>query len=218
LGAALDKLAKDFDLPYELNAAAFKFGMEPDVRKRLIVDPEPVLPMKGARVEAVLRRVLSHIMVDSDATFLLRRDHIEITTGTFLALEIFGGDAPGPRFPLVNLTADQRPLDKWLDTLSEQTGQNIFLDPTVGERARTPVGVRLYNVPLDLAVHMLARSAGLKTVEVVNVLCLTDKEKVSELRALPINRLSRTEAARRWQQQRHFDERDLNPLLLLPKP
>jgi hypothetical protein len=221
LREVLDKLAKDYDLTFEVNEAAFKFAMVEDVLKKEVASPNAIQAMKGVRVETVLRKILERIpsggAPNSAATILLRRDHVEITTGTMLALEVGTEDVPGLQYPLVHLTPTQRPLEEWLDALSEQTGQNIYLDPMVGQRGRALVGTRLYNVPLDVAVHLLSSGAGLKTVEVANVLCVTGKENVQALLSSPIPRLTRAQTARRVAMTQ-LDEGDPSPLSVLPKP
>jgi hypothetical protein len=164
----------------------------------------------------VLRKLLSRIVVGSGVTFLVRRDVLEITTGQFRDLEVFGEEPPGRKFPFVHLTPTLRPLEDWLDSLSERTGHNVYLDPRAAERGRTMVGARLYNVPLDLAVRLLAHAAELKVVDVENVLCVTPKENLAPLFAAEVARRNRDEAARRRSQL--LDEGDLDPLHFLQRP
>jgi hypothetical protein len=217
LGEALDKLAKDYDLSFDVNEAAFKYDNAEDILHKEIATPTPIPPMKDVPVEKILRAVLKRIAINSGATLLLRRDHIEITTGLLLALEVGIPDVPGMQYPIVHLTGTQRTLEEWLEVLSEQSGQNIYLDPIVGQRGQAMVGSRMYNVPLDVAVHLLASGAGLTTVEVSNVLCVSTRENAPRLLSSPFPRLSRSATARNLISST-VDDGEPSPLSLLPKP
>ncbi len=48
-----------------------------------------------------------------------------------------------------------------------------MLDARVGEAAKVPVSAELTNVPLDTAVRLLADMAGLKSVQIDNVVYVT---------------------------------------------
>jgi tetratricopeptide (TPR) repeat protein len=83
---ALDQLSKRYDLAFDVNEKAFKFEMVPDVTKTEIAQPNPI-PEMNATLGTVLRKILARIPVPSGATFLIRKDVIEITTGQFAAAE-----------------------------------------------------------------------------------------------------------------------------------
>jgi hypothetical protein len=83
----LDQLAKRHDFAYTFNEKAFKYEMLNDVVKTEVANPSPLPPMR-ASLARVLAHVLSRIAVPSGATFLVREEGIEITTGQFQEAEI----------------------------------------------------------------------------------------------------------------------------------
>jgi hypothetical protein len=179
---ALDQLAKMYDLSFDVNERAFKFEMVPDVLKTEIAQPNPI-PAMNATPAVVLRKVLARIPVPSGATFLIRRDAIEITTDQALREEVWGANYRGPWLPLVYVRFEGVPLQEALRQLARQTDTNIVLDPSVGPKARLPVTARLRNTPLEVALHLLADMAELQAVQVGNVAYVTTPRKAAPLRA-----------------------------------
>jgi hypothetical protein len=181
---ALKQLAKRYDLTFDLNEKAFAEAPDdlPDVLKTPIADKTPI-PEGNVSLGTVLKRVLARVPAQSTATFLIRRDCVEITTGKALRREVWGEDYRGPRLPLVHVTLDRRPLEEALKELAEQSDFNIVLDAGVGEKARTPVTARLRNTPLDRAVCLLADMAELRPVHLHNVLSVTTAAKADALEA-----------------------------------
>lgn len=176
LGDALEQLAQLYDVDFEINDRAFKPEQVMDVARTEIAQPA-IPPVKRATLERVLRKVLDRIPVPSGATFLVRRDCIEITTNQFVSMEVYGdtGNAPykGPHLPLVNRTITPQPLDEALGQLAEQADFNILVDNRAREQSKTEVSARLRNTPLDSAVRLLADMAGLRVVHLDNVLYVT---------------------------------------------
>jgi hypothetical protein len=198
---ALDKLAKVHDLAFVINERAFKYEMlnEP---ARVPVAETPLPPLT-APLRQVLQKVLDRVPVPSGATYLVRRQVIEITTGQFADWEV-KANRPFPRsvedvpeleeevsfpWPRVQLTFDQCPLDRALDALAEQGSANIVLDPRLGEKARAPITCALRNTPLDTALFLLAAMADLDFIRVDNVFYVTTPARVEAL-------------ARRWKKHR----------------
>jgi hypothetical protein len=181
LGEALEDLGKKYGLSFDLKETAFKFENLQDVEKTEIASPNAIPPMKNVRLDTVLRKVLSRIPSPSGADFLVRRDVVEITTGTFIRAEVWGAVEDGPFLPVVQVLADRRPLDETLKELAEQSGYNILLDVRAGENGKTPVTAELYNTPLDTAVGLLAAMARLRPVRVDNVLFVTNAETAEAL-------------------------------------
>jgi hypothetical protein len=179
---ALDILANRYDLPFDINETAFKFEMLPDVAKTEIAQPNAI-PEMTAPLGAVLKKVLARVPVPSGATYVVRRDTIEITTVEALRKEIWGEDYRGPMLPLVRSNFEKLPLRDALRELAQQAEYNIVLDSSVDdEAAKTPVTARLRNAPLDTAVRLLADMAGLRVVQTANVLYVTTPEKAEALR------------------------------------
>jgi hypothetical protein len=180
---ALDQLAKMYDLSFDVNERAFKFEMVPDVLKTEVALPDPIPPMNATPAHA-LRKVLARIPVPSGATFLVRQDTVEITTGQALRDEIWGANYRGPWLPLVYVRFEDVPLQEALRVLARQTDTNIVLDMDVGRRARAPVTARLRNAPLGVALRLLADMADLRAVQVANVLYVTTPRKADRLQAM----------------------------------
>jgi tetratricopeptide (TPR) repeat protein len=86
LSEALDQLAKRYDLSFDINEKAFKFENVNDVAKTPITEGSAIPPMHST-LSTVLRRILQRINVPSGATYVIRQDHIEITTGIFAGAE-----------------------------------------------------------------------------------------------------------------------------------
>jgi hypothetical protein len=180
LREALDILSDRYGVQFEVNVQAFKFEMVEDVLLKEIASPHPVPPMKNARLDHVLRRLLSRIVTNSGATFVARRDFIEITTGLFRECEIWGnGRAGGTMLPLVHRKFDKVPLDQVLNELADLTDFNIVLDPRTAEKGKVAVTARFLNTPLDTAVRYLADMADLRSFQQDNMLYVTSKENAA---------------------------------------
>jgi hypothetical protein len=134
--------------------------------------------MKNARLDQVLRLILGRIVTNSGATFVLRQDAIEITTGAYRVAEVWG-NGPPPFLPLVHRTFDKVPLDQALRDLSDRADYCVVLDARVGEKGKAPVTARFLNAPLDTAVRLLADMSGLRSVQMDNVLYVTTKENAA---------------------------------------
>jgi tetratricopeptide (TPR) repeat protein len=83
---ALDVLARRYNVSFDVNEKAFQVDQVMDVLKSEIANPNPIPPM-NATLGTVLKKILSRIPAQSGATYLIRKDQIEITTGTFAAAE-----------------------------------------------------------------------------------------------------------------------------------
>ncbi|HZY83903.1 MAG TPA: hypothetical protein VFE78_03675 [Gemmataceae bacterium] len=180
---ALDNLAKRYDLSFDVDEKAFKAEAVPEVLRTEIAQPNPI-PEMNATLGAALKKVLARIPVESGATFVVRREVIEITTVEALRKEIWGEDYHGPMLPLVRSNFEKLPLRDALRELAQQAEYNVVLDSAVAEEAaKTPVTAKLRNAPLDTAVRLLADMADLRSVQTANVLYVTTPEKADALRA-----------------------------------
>jgi hypothetical protein len=153
-----------------------------DVAKTEVANPT-IPAMKNVRLATVLRKVLARVPSTSGATFLVRRDGIEITTNQFVAAEIYGSGYQGPQTPLVYAAFDRQPLDEALKELADQTEANVLIDNRAGEKSKTAVSGKFANVPLDTVVRLLTDMADLRPVHLDNVLYVTTKENASALEA-----------------------------------
>jgi hypothetical protein len=182
LAEALDSLAKRYDLAFDVNERGFKLETVPDVLKTEVAQPNPI-PEMNATLDTVLKKVLARVPSSSGATFLIRRDRIEITTVAEMRKEVWGPKYRGPMLPLVQISFDKLTLREALRELAHQAAYNVVLDAAAVEKAKTPVTAKLRNAPLDVAVRLLADMADLRSVQVANTLYVTTPEKADALRA-----------------------------------
>lgn len=99
LGNALDQLLTQQGIPYEINEAAFVHDMQDrDVVKKTDLERFPKL--KGVTRAEVLKKLLQQVPASDEAgvaTYVLRRDHVEITTQEAKTIEARGADQSGRR-------------------------------------------------------------------------------------------------------------------------
>jgi hypothetical protein len=151
--------------------------------------------MTNVPLASVLKKVLARVPSASGATYVLRRDGIEITTegakwAEFrnpsdhalpgLADDMDPNGPPPVPIVLVEAEFDKRPLDEALKELAVATECNVLLDARAAEQAR-PVTATLINVPLDTAVDLLADMSGLHVVSRDRVLYVTTKENAEAM-------------------------------------
>jgi hypothetical protein len=183
LAEALEALASQHDLVFEINERAFKTEGLAEVAKVQPAETTPLVPMKAVRLETVLRKLLARVPSQSGATFTIRRDHIEITTAK-AQQEEFWPNAPAemePVFPLIHAKYDKKPLDEALADLAERTDISIVLDTKAFEKEKPVVSARLTNTPLDTAVQLLAEMSDLRSVAIGKTLFVTTVEKAKRL-------------------------------------
>lgn len=171
-----NKLRADhkLDVDFHINEAAFKADGIEDAREIRPVANAPLAAAGKATLENYLRKVLNRVQNGSGATYLLRKDGIEITTVQAARAQIWGGHK-GPFLPLIHTQFDKKPLDEALKELVDLTDHNIVLDVRV-ENGKQPVTARFLNTPLDTAVTLLADMAGLSTYLQDNVIYVTTRE------------------------------------------
>ena len=182
LSDALDNLGKLYDINFDINEKAFKFENVADVAKTPITAESPIPSMKNVRLGRVLEKLLSRIPVPSGATYLVRSDHIEITTGIFQRAQIWGS-GKGPFMSLVHATFEKAPLEDALKELAEQSDFNIVVDNRAADKVKIPVSAKFVNTPLDTAVQLLADMADLRPFHLDDVLYVTTKENAAALEA-----------------------------------
>jgi len=117
LQEALDQLAKRYNLSFDINEKAFKFEQIMDVGKTEIAQPNPI-PEMHTTLSTVLRRVLQRIPVPSGATYVIRRDVIEITTLTFA-----GAEKTVRVYPVADLVT---PIPNAVNVLALQQSATLF--------------------------------------------------------------------------------------------
>jgi hypothetical protein len=180
LQEALDVLSELGKIDIDVDEDAFKVEGLNDVLKSSVAE-KPIRKSERIRLDRALRRVLDRIPVPSGATYLLRKDGIEVTTNQALRTRVWGPAYGGPHLPLVHATIDKKPLNEALKELSDQAEYNIVIDKRAGDSITTPVTARFVNTPLDTAVSLLADMADLAIHQQDNVIYVTSPDGAAAL-------------------------------------
>jgi hypothetical protein len=203
----LDKFAKNHGVTFSVNERAFKHEMLFDVTEQEVANPHVIPPMKRT-LATVLKKVLARLPIPSGATYLVRKEAIEVTTNAFANAEVYpaentvynpldddkaeSGKFVVTTFPRVAASFRKTPLAEALETLAEENDVNIVLDASVAEeRMKAPVTMKVRNLPADTAVLMLARMANLHAVQIDNALFVSTLEKAVALKKMHALRRSR---------------------------
>jgi RNA polymerase sigma factor (sigma-70 family) len=191
----LDQLTKMHPVTFEINDTAFKAEGIENVADTKVANPNPIPGLKAA-LARVLERILARVPAVSGAAFLIRKDHIEITTVEAIRRELGlrkrdlkptdaderDDDNSRPALsPLVWEELKKVSLEKALHDIAENTGVNIVLDPRVQKIGDFEVTTTLRNVPVETAVEVLADMAGLNVVYRDNIVYVTTPENAERL-------------------------------------
>jgi len=176
--AALDRIAKKGEFDYRINDDAFEAKAGGTAKQRLsakLKEGGPFSITKDVTLATLLNDVLARMPGEGEdgATFLLRADHIEITTRGAARLEIYPANFAGPFMPLVNVDFDQVPLPEALKELVVLSGIRVKLDPHTDGRSKRVVTLRLKNTPVDTAVRLVADQADLTSLRIDYTLSVT---------------------------------------------
>jgi hypothetical protein len=194
LSDVLDDLQQKMNVAFYVNEKAFRDengGGVPDVMTTPIAE-KPYPTLRDVTWTTVLRQLLARVPATSGATYIIRRDVIEITTNQYAKRE-----AEEENAPLVHVQIDAVALEEALRDLAETANGNILIDPRAAEKAKTNVTASLSNVALDTAVELLADMADLKAVRRDNVLYVTTKENGQALEKENEERKSKRLASQR---------------------
>ncbi len=182
----LDQLSKRYNVAFLINELAFSEAGLREIDQFRMASPRPIPAMKTSLrtlLHFVLRRVAESQQVE--AVFLVRTDHIEITTAEFCRLEL-GLRSKEPLYasmlPLVWDAYEEMPLAQILPRLAETSGYNVVGDPKAKEALQTKITAQLNNVPIGTAVRLVANMAGLTAVRLDNVFYVTTTENAKNLR------------------------------------
>jgi hypothetical protein len=195
LADAIEVLTSLYGVSLEINDKAFKADGVVDILKTPIAETSPLPALKQASLERILRKILARIPTPSGANFVVRKDHIEITTDTARLAEFWpNGNENGKANPDPAMAADAAPaapkplplvviefeavqLDKALRELAAAADYNIVLDSRAADKGKVPVTASLINVPLDTAVRMLSDMVELKPVLLNNAIYVTTEKR-----------------------------------------
>jgi hypothetical protein len=168
-------------VPIELNEEAFQREQAADPARAPIAAQQPIPKAASASLDRALRKVLARVNVPAGAAYMVRPDHIEVTTRGAQIAEVWGR-YEGPYLPLVHADFEGRPLASALRNLGEQAGVSVVVDARAADKAKSPVSASFLNLPLDTAVRVLADMAGLKSSLNDNVLYVSTEERTAAAR------------------------------------
>lgn len=182
LAEAFDSLSKKYNVAILVNERAFRLENVTNISSTKIA--EIPIPAMETSLRTVLQTLLERVEIadpNTEAVFVVRKDHIEITTSRFLRMEL-GFRNERPILPLVWDSFEETPLAKILPRLAESSGYNVMADPKAGDKLQTKITAQLNNVPVDTAVRLLANMAGLSIVRLDNIFYVTTTENTKQLR------------------------------------
>ena len=81
LSEVLEQLSRVYNLEFDINEKAFAADGVMDVNSQIVASADKPLPPVNGSISTVLKKILGRIPAGSTATFLIRRESIEITTG-----------------------------------------------------------------------------------------------------------------------------------------
>jgi hypothetical protein len=159
---------RDGELNVLVNADAFK-EENPDAPD--IYDTKikfPALPKQLPAGEALLFMLAQ--VPTNNATFLVKRDYLEVTTVSRASPAALLATRVLARF-------DKTPLEDALMDLADQTGATIILDARIAEKARVPVSANLRNtITLEGAVRLLTGMTELQMTVDDDIIFITEKK------------------------------------------
>jgi len=82
----------------------------------------------------------------------------------------------------VSIDFNEVPFQQALRQLSRETNTNLVIDPRHTAKGKDPITLRLEDVPLEVAVRLMAEMVSLRSVRQANVLFVTTKEIAADLR------------------------------------
>jgi RNA polymerase sigma factor (sigma-70 family) len=177
---ALDLLAKGCNVTFDVNEKAFLAEQLNDVLRTPVA--ETPIPEMRTSLQHILKKVLARVPSPSGATFVIRKDHIEITTTQAIRTEL-GIAEDRPLLPLVYEEFEDKALPAALKALASASGMSVVLDGQAAPDKGVKVTADFHNVPVDTAVRVLADMAELGMVRLDNVLYVTTREKAKQLQA-----------------------------------
>jgi hypothetical protein len=189
--SAADKLRRDMDQAVSLDISEqplhlainqlreqtkINFVLDKVTMGAMGMDPEqmPVtLKLKDAKLRTALRTLLNPF----NLSFVILDDTVLITTDDMAMHRQMR--------QRVNVDLDNAELASSLRQMARETATNIVLDPRVAKEAQAKVTLQLEDVPLEMAVRLMAEMAGLRPVRVGNTLFVCSKAAAKELREDP---------------------------------
>jgi hypothetical protein len=171
----IENLSKQFNVKFVMNKAAIG-EMSPQLETAK-AETFAATGIDNMTLGTFLKAYLPALAVEN-VTYLVRADHIEITSSGAAAKEVglqedeaeAQGSVPliraAARFqlPIICLAVKERPITMVFDDLRRVYGLNIVVSPACKEQLKTPITVQLLNVPADTALELIAEQAELGVV------------------------------------------------------
>lgn len=176
---ALDHVSKRYGINFDIIDPAFH-ALDPKIDVPRICVAEKPIPARRARLKTILQTILARLPAKLTVLYIIRNDHIDITTETAVRAEL-GIPANRPMLPLVWETLTNTPINVAFQRLAHQSGYNVVVDPRIANTTQTPATLELNNVPVDTAVRLLANIAGQSVVRLDNVLFVTTADNAEKL-------------------------------------
>ncbi|MBA4188602.1 MAG: hypothetical protein C0467_11430 [Planctomycetaceae bacterium] len=170
----LDNLAgllqQKFGIVAVVNVKAFTTFGEGDANGLHLKIPS----RKGLPLGVVVRQILDKI----DATFLVRRAHIEIVPVGFASQETKNKRLEEP---LVSVIFKEKAFNEAVAELAEEYDLTVVVAPQSGDARMGFVTARLLNVPADKALELLALQCDLRVVRKGNAYLISSRDHVNEM-------------------------------------
>jgi len=197
--ALLERLGKptDIEQPIEMPLVEFaeyltqKFGVTALINEKAfktfgVTDPKETRIKVAARKGLPLNVVLRHALDEIDATFLVRRAHIEIVPTAFAARETKNhvGEEMGEgrlKEPLVSVIFKEKAFNEAIAELAEENDLTVIVAPQSGDARMGFVTARLLNIPADVALELLALQCDLRVIRKGNAFLITSRDHANEL-------------------------------------
>ncbi|MCE9566315.1 MAG: hypothetical protein K8U57_30190 [Planctomycetes bacterium] len=160
-----------------INVKAFKANAEADAEEFRLRVPD----RKGLPLGVVLRQVLDQ----ADATFLVRRAHIEIVPIAFAAQETKNATDETPnaqlKEPLVSVVFKEKAFNEAVAELAEENDLTVIVAPQSGDARMGFVTARMLNMPADKALELLAVQCDLRVIRKGNAYLITSRDHANEM-------------------------------------
>lgn len=132
---------------------------------------QPVLlKSDGGTVGQALRKLLA----EHQLTFIVYEGTVLITSPEMAAYRLLRQH--------VDVDAEQAPARKVMRDLAGRHGVNLVIDPRTAKLADSAVSLHLEGATLETALRVVAELAGLKAVQMDNVVFVTSEERAEKIR------------------------------------
>jgi hypothetical protein len=161
LNDVITDLKEKSKIPVIIDNTIYQFGLDPS-------QPMVTVNLKQVKLKDGLKKALEPLNLKFGLT----------AEGLFISTE----EAVVARQlrQRVSVDCDGTEFAAAIKQLAADTGANLIVDPRLKDKAKTPVTLKLEDVPLETAVRLLAEVADLRAVRQSNVLFVTSPDKVKE--------------------------------------